>query len=333
MPDLDISVLGGGSWGTTMASVIARSAPTTLWARNPETVREVLEQRTNARYLPGARVSSRLKATADLGEAVRTADALLLAVPAQTMRATLEEVRKHIRPWVPVISLAKGLELGTRKRMTEVMVELLPGHPAGALTGPNLAREIIAGQAAATVLAMADETIARTLQKVISTGLFRVYVNTDVVGGELAGALKNVMAIAAGIGDGLGAGDNTRAAVITRGLAELARLGVALGGRPPTFAGLAGMGDLVATCTSQYSRNRHVGEQLARGKAIAEIEREMHMVAEGVKSAPVVLQLAADHGIEMPIAQEVHRVICGGDVRHVLRELLRQKSGAEWEPG
>lgn len=333
MPDLDISVLGGGSWGTTMASVIARSAPTTLWARNPETVREVLEQRTNARYLPGARISSRLKATADLGEAVRTADALLLAVPAQTMRATLEEVRKHIRPWVPVISLAKGLELGTRKRMTEVMVELLPGHPAGALTGPNLAREIIAGQAAATVLAMADETIARTLQKVISTGLFRVYVNTDVVGGELAGALKNVMAIAAGIGDGLGAGDNTRAAVITRGLAELARLGVALGGRPPTFAGLAGMGDLVATCTSQYSRNRHVGEQLARGKTIADIEREMHMVAEGVKSAPVVLQLAADHGIEMPIAHEVHRVICGGDVRHVLRELLRQKSGAEWEPG
>ncbi len=333
MAELNISVLGGGSWGTTMASVIARSAPTTLWARNPETVREVLEARTNTRYLPGARISSRLNATADLGEAVRSADALLLAVPAQTMRATLEEVRRHVRPWVPVLSLAKGLELGTRKRMTEVMVELLPGHPAGALTGPNLAREIIAGQAAATVLVMADETIARTLQKVISTGLFRVYVNTDVVGGELAGALKNVMAIAAGIGDGLGAGDNTRAAVITRGLAELARLGVALGGRPQTFAGLAGMGDLVATCTSQHSRNRHVGEQLARGKAIADIEREMHMVAEGVKSAPVVLQLAADHGIEMPIAQEVHRVICGGDVRNVLRELLRQKSGAEWEPG
>lgn len=333
MAELNISVLGGGSWGTTMASVIARSTPTTLWARNPDTVREVLEERSNARYLPGARISSRLHATADLAEAVRTADALLLAVPAQTMRSTLEEVRQHIRPWVPVISLAKGLELGTRKRMTQIMEELLPGHPAGALTGPNLAREIIAGQAAATVLVMADETIARTLQKVISSGLFRVYVNTDVVGGELAGALKNVMAIAAGIGDGLGAGDNTRAAVITRGLAELARLGVALGGRPPTFAGLAGMGDLVATCTSQHSRNRHVGEQLARGKTIADIEAEMHMVAEGVKSAPVVLQLATDHGIEMPIAHEVNRVIGGGDARHVLRELLRQKSGAEWEPG
>ena len=333
MAELNISVLGGGSWGTTMASVIARSAPTTLWARNPDTVHEVLSARSNERYLPGAKLSSRLLATNDLGAAVSGADVLLLAVPSQTMRATLAEVRRHIRPWVPVLSLAKGLELGSRKRMTEIMEELLPGHPAGALTGPNLAREISKGQAAATVLAMADETIARTLQKVISTGVFRVYVHTDVVGGELAGALKNVMAIAAGIGDGLGAGDNTRAAVITRGLAELARLGVALGGRPATFAGLAGMGDLVATCTSQQSRNRHVGEQLGRGRRMAEIEAEMHMVAEGVKSTPVVLELAALHGIEMPISQEVSRVIGGGDPRHVLRELLRQKSGAEWEPG
>ena len=333
MTELKVSVLGGGSWGTTMASVIARNAPTLLWARNPESVREVQEMHTNERYLPGARLSSRLAATADLAHAVGTADVLLLAVPSQTMRATLLAVREHIRPWVPVISLAKGLELGTRKRMTEIMEELLPGHPAGALTGPNLAREIIAGQAAATVLAMADETIARTLQRVFSTGLFRVYVHTDVVGGELAGALKNVMAIAAGIGDGLGAGDNTRAAVVTRGLAELSRLGVALGGRPATFAGLAGMGDLVATCTSQHSRNRHVGEQLGRGRLMADIGREMHMVAEGVKSAPVVMELAIGLGIEMPIAQEVNRVIGGGDPRHVLRELLRHKTGAEWEPG
>ena len=329
-----MTVLGGGSWGTTMASLVARNAPTLLWARNPETVREINEERSNERYLPGARLSQRLKATGDLEEAVRHADLLVLGLPAQTVRATLTEAKAFIRPWIPVVSLAKGLEMGTQKRVTEIVDELLPGHPAGVLTGPNLAREIVAGQAAASVLAMGDETIVRRLQGVFRSGLFRVYTNNDVIGCEVAGALKNVVAIAAGMGDGLGAGDNTRASVITRGLAELTRLGVVLGGQPATFAGLAGMGDLVATCTSRHSRNRHVGEQLGLGRRLEEIVAEMHMIAEGVKSVAVVVALAGEHHVKMPIAQEVYRVVHeGGTPLQAFRGLLRHRSGAEWEPG
>jgi glycerol-3-phosphate dehydrogenase (NAD(P)+) len=202
------------------------------------------------------------------------------------------------------------------------------------LTGPNLAREIMSGFAAASVIAMEDEVIVKALKKVFHSGLFRVYTNTDVVGCELGGALKNIVAIAAGMGDGLGAGDNTRAAVMTRGLAELSRLGLAMGGQPATFAGLAGMGDLVATCTSVQSRNRYVGEQLGKGRELSEIIAEMHMVAEGVKSVPAVKELAQEYAIEMPIVDEVHRVVQeGGKAGRAFRGLLRIGSGAESEPG
>lgn len=219
-------------------------------------------------------------------------------------------------------------------RMTEIIETIMPGHPAGALTGPNLAREIIAGQAAASVLAMVDDTIANELKKVFQTGLFRVYTNEDVIGCELGGALKNVIAIAAGMGDGAGAGDNTRAAIITRGLAELTRLGVAMGGKPLTFAGLAGMGDLVATCSSTQSRNRHVGFQLGKGRTLDEIIEEMSMVAEGVKTCGVVRELAQQYNIEMPITEEVYMVINDGNtVKDAFRGLLGQESGAESDPG
>jgi glycerol-3-phosphate dehydrogenase (NAD(P)+) len=218
--------------------------------------------------------------------------------------------------------------------MTEIIDEVLPGHPPGVLSGPNLAREIMGGQAAASVIAMEDETIVKTLQKLFRSGLFRVYTNTDVIGCELGGALKNIVAIAAGMGDGLGAGDNTRSAVITRGLAEVTRLGVELGGRRRTFAGLAGMGDLVATCTSLHSRNRYVGEQLGKGRTLEEIIEEMHMVAEGVKSAPAVMELADELGVEMPIASEVFRVVRGeSSPQQAFRGLLRRESGDESEPG
>jgi glycerol-3-phosphate dehydrogenase (NAD(P)+) len=243
---------------------------------------------------------------------VSAADVIVMGVPSHGFRSTLESVRESIRAWVPVVSLAKGLEQGTRLRMTEVIREVLPGHPYGVLTGPNLAKEILAGDAAATVLAMSDGTIADELQSVFATNLFRVYINDDVVGCEIAGALKNVMAIASGMADGLGTGDNTRAAVITRGLAELSRLGMALGGNPMTFAGLAGMGDLVATCISPQSRNRHVGEELGKGRTIEQVIEDMHMVAEGVKTTSVVLELAEEHGVEMPIAEQVYRVINDG---------------------
>lgn len=332
--DLCVSVLGGGSWGTTVASLLSRNTPTCIWARNPATVAEIRQHHTNSRYLPGARLSPRLDATDDFQEAVEHADVLVVGVPAQSFRATLEAAAPYVRPWIPIISLTKGLEIGSRKRMTQIIEELLPGHPPGVLTGPNLAREIMDGQAAASVLAMEDDTIVRSLKRLFRSGLFRVYTNTDVAGCELGGALKNVIAIAAGMGDGLGAGENTRSAVITRGLAELTRLGTALGGRPETFAGLAGMGDLVATCTSPQSRNRYVGEQLGRGRGLQEIVDEMHMVAEGVKSAPAVIALAQEHDVLMPIVCEVYQVITGeSSPRQAFRGLLRMASGAESEPG
>ncbi len=331
---LHATVLGAGSWGTTIASLLSRNTPTLLWARNRDTASEIQELHTNSRYLPGAKLSPRLEATSDLQRAVERADVLVVGVPAQSFRTTLQEVRPYVRPWIPVISLSKGLEIGSRLRMTQIIEDVLPGHPAGVLSGPNLAREIMAGQAAASVLAMEDETVVRALQKLFRSGLFRVYTNNDVTGCELGGALKNVIAIAAGMGDGLGAGENTRAAVINRGLAELTRLGTALGGQPATFAGLAGMGDLVATCTSQQSRNRHVGEQLGRGRCLEDIIADMHMVAEGVKSTPAVIALAEETGVELPIVREVHQVLLGESTpMQAFRGLVRRKSGAEWEPG
>jgi glycerol-3-phosphate dehydrogenase (NAD(P)+) len=235
---------------------------------------------------------------------------------------------------VPVISLTKGLELATGQRMTEIINEVLPGHPVGVLTGPNLAREIMAGQAAAGVIAMEDEIIVQELQNVFKSGLFRVYTNTDVIGCELGGVLKNIIAIAVGMGDGQGAGDNTRSALITRGLAEVTRLGVAMGGRPETFSGLAGIGDMIATCTSPQSRNRHVGVELGKGRNMQDIIDEMVMVAEGAKSAPAVLALSEKYGVEMPIAHDVYRVLSGdASASRAFRGLLRVEAGAESEPG
>lgn len=332
--DLKVGLLGGGSWGTTVASLTARNAAITLWARDEGTVKEVNEKHTNEKYLPGAKLSPRLTATNDIKEAVAPMDVIVMGIPSHQFRNVLEAVKEHIRPWVPVISLTKGLELDTQKRMTEIINEVLPGHPIGVLSGPNLAREIMSGYAAASVLAMTDQVIVKEVQKIFHSGLFRVYTNHDVVGCELGGVLKNIIAIAAGMGDGQGAGENTRSAVITRGLAEIMRLGVALGGKEATFSGLAGMGDLVATCTSPQSRNRNVGYELGKGRSIDEIISDMFMVAEGVKSAPAVIGLAKKYGIQMPIAQEVYNVTQGNSsARNAFRGLLRAEIGAESEPG
>jgi glycerol-3-phosphate dehydrogenase (NAD(P)+) len=334
MKTLNIAVLGGGSWGTTVASLVARNTDVTLWARNPDTVNEINARHSNEKYLPGAKLPDRLRATSDVGEAIRDADVVVMGIPSQNFRAVLQDVKQHIRAWVPVISLTKGLELKTRMRMTEIIQEVLPGHPVGVLTGPNLAREIMAGQAAAGVIAMEDEIIVQELQNVFKSGLFRVYTNTDVVGCELGGVLKNIIAIAVGMGDGQGAGDNTRAALITRGLAEVTRLGVAMGGRPETFSGLAGMGDMIATCTSPQSRNRHVGIELGKGRNMEEIIEKMTMVAEGAKSAPAVMALAQEYDVEMPIASDVSRVLAGdATASRAFRGLLRVMAGAESEPG
>jgi glycerol-3-phosphate dehydrogenase (NAD(P)+) len=235
---------------------------------------------------------------------------------------------------VPVVSLVKGLEQGTNMRMTQIVEEVLPGHPAGILAGPNIAREVAEGYAAAAVLAMPEERMSRALQGIFTRTVFRVYASTDVCGVEVAGAFKNVFAIAAGMAAGLGTGDNTRALVIARSLAEMTRLGVAMGGEQHTFAGLAGMGDLLATCISPLSRNRYVGEELAKGRTLEEILDEMQMVAEGVKTAPVVMDLAERYGIEMPISREVHGVVSGErSPQEAFRGLMRMQPTTELQAG
>ncbi|CRK56120.1 Glycerol-3-phosphate dehydrogenase [NAD(P)+] [Alloactinosynnema sp. L-07] len=325
-----VAVLGGGSWGTTVASLAARNTDTVLWARDPATVADINDNHRNSRYLNDLPLTEALRATAELAEAVGKADVIVLGVPSQHSRSVLEQVAEHVRPWVPVVSLVKGLEQGTRKRMTEIVNEILPGHPAGVLAGPNIAREVVQGYAAAATIAMPEQQQASMLQDLFRTTRFRVYTTTDVIGVEYAGSLKNVFAIAVGIGDGLEAGDNTRAMVITRALRELTRLGVALGGQADTFAGLSGMGDLIATCTSPLSRNRTVGVGLAQGKSLDQIAQEMNQVAEGVKTVATVMKLAAERGIDMPIAREMDAVINHGQpVEDTYRGLLRKAPGHE----
>lgn len=306
-----IAVLGAGSWGTTVASLVAPSHDTVLWARNPEVARSISAEHANPAYLPGLELAPALSATADLEEAVCDADLLVVGVPISGFRCVLEKTAGSIRHWIPVISLSKGLERGSLLRMTEVIRQVIPGHPVAALTGPNIALEIMTGKAAATVIATDDLEVASAIQAVFTRGVFRVYLNDDVIGCEMGGALKNIIAIAAGIGQGLGVGDNTRAAVISRGLAELTRLGVAMGAQPATFAGLAGMGDLIATCMSPHSRNRAVGEQLGKGRRLEDILGEMHMVAEGVHTANVALELAERHHLELPICTMINRIVNG----------------------
>lgn len=305
------TVLGAGSWGTAVAALLAARHQTVLWARSPGLAACIDGNHRNPRYLPDSSLPERLKATADLVDAVGRAELVIVGVPTAGFRCVLEAAAGHVPPAIPVVSLAKGLERGSLLRMTQVISQVLPGHPAAALTGPNIAREIISGKAAAAVVACSDPTVSETIQAVFTRGVFRVYLNDDVVGCEVAGALKNLIAIATGIGQGLQVGDNTRAALMSRGLAEVTRLGVAMGARSATFAGLAGMGDLIATCTSPYSRNRTVGEELGKGRVLADILAGMHMVAEGVSTAGVALELAARHDLDLPICRMIHRVVNG----------------------
>jgi glycerol-3-phosphate dehydrogenase (NAD(P)+) len=330
---MQVTVLGGGSWGTTVASVVSGRNDTLLWARNQDIVDEINKEHTNEAYLPNQALSPKVRATTDLSEAMIHGDLLIVGVPSAAMRSTMKAIRDEVHPWIPIVSLAKGLELGTLKRMTEVIKEELPGHPVAALTGPNIAREIMAGQAAASVLATEDLNVAHAIQRVLHRGLLRIYVNDDVIGCELGGALKNVVAIACGMAQGLGVGDNTRAAVMTRGLSELTRLGVAMGGQAGTFAGLAGMGDLVTTCISPHSRNRFVGEQLGLGRKLTDILAEMNMVAEGVKTAVTVNKLAKQYGIAMPVCHEIYRVVQGRVSPAGAYSGLRVRPGHERDPG
>jgi glycerol-3-phosphate dehydrogenase (NAD(P)+) len=312
MTRVNVTVLGGGSWGTTVAALAAANAPTVLWARDPDVAREIAEEHKNSKYLDDRSLPDGLRATADLAEALARADVVVFGVPSHSLREVVREAAMRIRPWVPLLSLIKGLEPSSRLRPTQVIAQELPGHPVGLLAGPNLAREVLDGYAAAAVVATADDDVALALQPLFRSRVFRVYRNQDVLGSEMGGVLKNIIAIAAGMADGLGVGDNTRAMVITRGLAEITRLGEAMGAERQTFYGLTGLGDLMATCMSPLSRNRRVGEALALGKSLDQIQAEMKQVAEGVKSARTVMQLAEEHEVVMPIAAEVDAVINEG---------------------
>lgn len=326
-----VVVLGGGSWGTTVASICARRGPTLQWVRSQETADDINDKHRNTKYLGNeVELAHTLKATTDFSEAAECADVIVMGVPSHGFRGVLTELAMELRPWVPVVSLVKGLEQGTNYRMSQVVDEVLPGHPAGILAGPNIAREVAEGYAAAAVLAMPDQRLAANLGKLFRTRRFRTYTTDDVVGVEMAGALKNVYAIAVGMGYSLGIGENTRAMVIARALREMSKLGEAMGGHRDTFAGLAGMGDLIVTCTSQRSRNRHVGEQLGSGKSIEEIISSMNQVAEGVKAASVIMEFADKYGISMPIAREVDGVINhGSTVEQAYRGLAAEKPGHE----
>jgi glycerol-3-phosphate dehydrogenase (NAD(P)+) len=327
-----VAVIGAGSWGTAVAALVSASHPTTLWARSPQLASSIEESRENATYLPGVDMPSGLTATSSLEEAVSGAGVIFMAVPSHGFRAVLTDLKPFTTHSDAVISLAKGIESGTHLRMSEVISEVLPGIPAGVLTGPNLAREVAEGQPAACVVALPDEALARRVQDLLHTRTLRVYMGTDVVGCEVAGATKNVMAIAAGICDGLGFGENTRAVLITRGLAELGRLGIALGGRMLTFGGLAGIGDLVATCASPKSRNRTVGFELGRGRTLDEIVNGMQMVAEGVKSAGPLMGLARANDVEMPIVEQVESIVKGRcSPRQALMSLMERPSRPEWD--
>lgn len=302
------AVLGSGSWGTAYGKVLADAGTdVVLWARREELAVKVRESHENPDYLPGIVLPDNLTATSDAAEAVAGADFVVLAVPSQSLRANLADVAPHLSPDSVLVSLMKGVELGTLKRMSEVICEVagVPRSRVAVVSGPNLAKEIALGQPAATVVACEDEGNALRLQAACNTTYFRPYTNLDVVGCELGGAVKNVIALAAGIAQGLGFGDNTTASLITRGLAETARLGVALGADPLTFSGLAGLGDLIATCSSPLSRNCTFGERLGRGEAMADLLAVPHQTSEGVKSCESILGLARAHGVDMPITEHV----------------------------
>ncbi|MGK2881075.1 MAG: NAD(P)H-dependent glycerol-3-phosphate dehydrogenase [Mycobacterium sp.] len=326
-----VVLLGGGSWGTTVASICARRTPTLQWVRSQETAEDINTNHRNSRYLGSDHeLSENLRATTDLSEAANAADVVVMGVPSHGFRGVLEELGKDLRPWVPVVSLVKGLEQGTNMRMSQIVNKVLPGHPAGILAGPNIASEVAEGYAAAAVLAMPDQSIAAPLAELFRTKRFRTYTTDDVVGVEMAGALKNVYAIAVGMGYSLGIGENTRAMVMARAVREMSKLGEAMGGHRDTFAGLAGMGDLIVTCTSQRSRNRHVGEQLGAGKPLSAIIESMNQVAEGVKAASVIMEFADNYGINMPIAREVDGVINhGSSVEQAYNGLVAETPGHE----
>ena len=332
-----VAVVGSGAWGTTLALLVARAEPVILLSHSAETAARLNETRQNERRLPGVELPPRIHVTAEPEEVARAKDLVILAVPSAHLRATVKRVASVIPPSADVLSVAKGLENETLLRMTEVIADASAAVGAAidperiaALSGPNLAQEIARGLPASAVIASTDPGLGERIVARLSRREFRLYTNPDVLGVELCGALKNIIAIAAGAADGLGFGDNGKAGLMTRGLAEMTRLGIAAGANPLTFAGLAGIGDVIATCGSKLSRNHRLGEELARGRAWTEIEASLAGVAEGAYTVNAALALATRHGVEMPIAQEVHNALFEGkSVQRCLVDLLSRESKDE----
>ena len=331
---MDIAVIGAGSWGTTLANLLAKKEhKVTLWIYERDLAARIVASRENDLYLPGFPLSPQLLFTADLNEAVRGRQLILLVPPSQVMRQVVSGISGWIGEETLLVSASKGIENDSLQTMAEVIGECLGSKNRKRLTflsGPSFAREVAAEMPTAVVAASSDGQAAATTQEVFSTPYFRVYTNDDVMGVELGGALKNVIALAAGVSDGLGFGYNTRAALITRGLAEMNRMGLALGANPATFAGLAGMGDLVLTCTGDLSRNRTVGMELGRGRTLAEILAGMKMVAEGVKTTLSAYQLACRLGVDMPITEQMYRILYENkDPRQAVTDLMLRGLKAE----
>lgn len=330
-----ITVVGSGNWGTTLACLFARAGrAVTLLVRSEDEATGLRNAGENARYLPGVRLPLQLAITAHAARALKDCGVVLLAVPSQAVRQNIAVLRPHIPDDAAVLSCAKGLERGTLRRMSQVIVEELGAgsERVGTLSGPNIAHEIAEGKPAVTVVATNGAEAARDTQVLLTAPFFRVYLSDDVLGVELAGALKNIIALGAGISDGMQAGDNAKAAFMTRGLAEIARLGIALGAHPLTFAGLAGIGDLMATCASPHSRNRRLGQALAEGLTLEDAQRRLGQVAEGVTTVTTARELARQYGVEMPITAQLHTILFEGkEPRQAIVELMQRDAKHELE--
>ncbi|ACD91437.1 MAG: NAD(P)H-dependent glycerol-3-phosphate dehydrogenase [Chlorobium limicola] len=331
---MHIAVLGAGSWGTTLAVLLARKGyAVNLWAHRPEFADQLAAERENRRYLNGVRFPDTLRVFTSLHEAVSPADMVVTAVPSQALRETVEQIRDLPMQGRVIVNVAKGIELKTGKRMSEVLLEALPGvriSGVAALYGPSHAEEVSKEQPTTVVASSPSVETANRVQEVFHTSMFRVYTNTDIIGVEIAGSVKNIIAIAAGISDGIGYGDNAKAAIITRGLAEMSRLAVSLGGDPVTVSGLAGIGDLVVTCLSRHSRNRYVGEEIGRGRSLDDVVAHMNMVAEGVFTSKAVYDLSRTKGVEMPITQAVYEMLFEGKpVQQAILDLMTREPKKE----
>ena len=328
-----VAVMGSGSWGTSLGMVLADAgSDVSMWAREPDVVESINDHHVNERYHPGLELPLSMWASGDPAEVLKDASIVILAIPSQTLRENMENWRDFYAPGAVLVSLMKGIELGTTMRMSQVIAEVaqVPDTQVAVLSGPNLAREIAQRQPAATTVACVSEESAMDLADAVTTTYFRPYFTTDVVGTEIGGSVKNVIALANGMAVGMGFGENTQASLITRGLAEMSRLGAALGANPMTFQGLAGIGDLIATCTSSLSRNRTFGENLGKGLSVQETIELTKQTCEGVKSCQSILELATNHGVEMPITAEVVEVVHKGmNPRDALLHLMSRDPKAE----